>query len=118
MRSPEQIQKDYLLYRGNCLEFVEEICRVDSSLRMIRGHYFCRSWGTNEQHWWAIRTDGSIVDPTAAQFPCNGSGEYEPFNGIVECSQCGVELSEAEAKFDGRYSFCSSKCNMKFVGLI
>jgi hypothetical protein len=109
-------ESDYLKFRGKCKEMSEELCKADPSLTLVRGHYYCPFWG-EQAHWWTTKPDGMIVDPTAKQFPSKGLGEYVPFNGFVECAQCGKEMEEKAARFDSRYAFCSVKCNMRFVGL-
>jgi len=113
MNSEEQIS-NYQKYRGKCKEFCEAALAEDPTLTLVRGHYFC-IWGM-QPHWWLTKPDGTIVDPTVKQFP-QGGGEYIPFNGIVECSDCGKELKEDEADFEGNYAFCSTRCHMRFVGL-
>lgn len=108
---------DYLQFRGKCKELSEAEVARDPSLRLVRGHYFCPLWNREEPHWWCVRPDGAIVDPSARQFPSKGTGIYTEFNGMVSCAQCGKEVPEEEARFDSRYAFCSSRCNMRFVGL-
>ena len=108
---------DYLKYRGKCKEMSEALVASDPSLTLVRGHYFCPIWNSDEPHWWCVDAQGEIVDPTMLQFPSKGKGIYTPFNGIITCSECGKELPESEARFDSNYAFCSSTCNMRFVGL-
>lgn len=108
---------DYLKFRGKCREMAEAAVLEDPTLRLVRGHYFCPLWNTEEAHWWCVRQDGSIFDPTARQFPSKGLGEYVEFDGTVECAQCGKGIDEKDARSDSRYAFCSSACNMRFVGL-
>jgi hypothetical protein len=110
-------ENDYLKFRGKCREMAEAAILQDPTLRLVRGHYYCPLWNTEEAHWWCVRPDGSIFDPTARQFPSKGLGEYVEFDGVVECAQCGKEIPEEEARFDSRYAFCSSACNRRFVGL-
>ncbi len=117
MRTHEQLAEDYKKYRGRCREMSEEAVANDPTLRLVRGHYFCPLWATNEAHWWTVRADGSIYDPTRMQFPSAGNGIYEEFNGMCECANCGKEIAEADAAIDGRYAFCSYECNGKFVGV-
>jgi hypothetical protein len=117
MRTPEQIAEDYRRFRGKCKELAEAAVVVDPTLTLTRGHYFCPIWSRNEPHWWTVRVDGSIHDPTVAQFPSNGAGIYTPFDGIVECAECGKEMSEEEAMFHGNYVFCSNLCACRFVGI-
>lgn len=109
---------DYLKYRGKCKEACQELCRVDKTLKMVRGHYYDVMWGS-QPHWWCIKLDGTIVDPTARQFPTKGTGEYTEFNGIVTCSECGKEVPENEATIigNGNYAVCSTKCALRIVGL-
>ena len=106
----------YAKYRGKCKEAVEEICKTDPSLTPVRGYYICWSWG-KQAHWWAIKPDGTIVDPTVDQFPKPHIGDYIPFDGLVYCAECGKEMAEGNAHFYGNYAFCSTSCNMRFVGL-
>jgi len=111
-------ETNYLKYRGKCKELSEDACFNDPSLKLVRGHYFCPIWNSEEAHWWTEREDGTIFDPTKAQFPSNGLGIYTPFSGIVECSNCGKSLKEEEASFDSNYCFCSYSCHGRFVGIL
>ncbi len=83
---------------------------------MIRGHYVCWMWG-EQPHWWCVRPDGSVFDPTRKQFPSKGNGEYIEFDGSVSCDNCGKEGREDEFRYESNYKFCSVACNMRFVGL-
>lgn len=114
----DQEQTDYLKYRGKCKELSEAACAADPSLRLVRGHYYDPIWG-EQAHWWAVRDNGEIVDPTKDQFPSKGSGAYIEFSGFVNCEECGKEIHETEARFDGngRYAFCSDQCNASFCGI-
>jgi len=109
-------ETDYNKYRGKCKEYVDEAIKKDTTLTAVRGHYICPFWG-KQPHWWCVRKDGTIFDPTIDQFPKPHIGDYIPFDGIVECSQCGKQLAEEYARFEGNYAFCSVVCNMRFVGL-
>lgn len=108
---------DYEKYRGKCKEFSEALVASDPSLTLVRGYYFCPSWG-EQQHWWCKKADGTIVDPTKDQFPSRGHGTYVEFDGNIACSECGKEVKEEEALIHGRYAFCSGDCNARFVGVI
>lgn len=108
---------DYLKYRGKCKEMAVELADSDSTLSLVRGHYFCPVWNSEEPHWWCTKPDGTIVDPSANQFGSKGAGIYTPFNGKCKCSQCGKDIAEEDASFHGNYIFCSTSCNMRFVGL-
>ena len=107
---------DYMKYRGKCKEMSEALILQDPTLTLVRGHYYCHAYG-KQPHWWCEKQDGTIVDPTAKQFPSKGMGVYEPFDGMVECAECGKTLPEEEARFESRYAFCSFKCLKRFVGL-
>jgi hypothetical protein len=114
-RTPEQLMADYREFRGKCRELCEAAVKADPSLTIVRGHYFDWQWG-EQPHWWTVRKDGSIYDPTARQFPSNGSGAYVPFSGVVECAECGKQMQESEAEFGSNYAFCSYVCHGRFVG--
>jgi hypothetical protein len=119
VRNEDEVMSDYKKYRGTCKEAVDALIESDSSLKAVRGHYFCPLWGTDEPHWWAVNSSGEIIDPTCKQFPSNGHGIYTPFNGMCECAQCGKEFPEdAEyANFHGNYAFCQYLCFGRFVGV-
>ena len=110
-------ESDYKKYRGKCLEFCELAIKEDPTLTLVRGYYYCPIWNTNQPHWWTVRPDGSIFDPTKDQFPSKGVGIYTPFNGLISCSECGKEIKEEEADIDGNYAFCSYRCHSNFVGI-
>ena len=107
----------YLEFRGRCKELSEAACAADPTLTLVRGHYFCPMWNSDEPHWWCVRQDGTIFDPSKDQFPSRGLGIYTPFDGRIACAECGKEIDESEARFDSNYAFCSTRCNMRFVGL-
>ncbi len=109
-------ETDYMKYRGKCKEFVDQAIKDDPTLTAVRGFYHCPIEG-KRAHWWCRKSDGSIFDPTARQFKSKGIGDYEEFDGTVECSQCGKMMTEAEASFESNYAFCSTRCHMIFVGL-
>lgn len=101
---------------GKCRELSLEAAKLYPSLKVVRGHYHCPIWG-ERAHWWCVRPDGSIHDPTKDQFPSGGFGEYVEFSGMVTCANCGKELQEEQATIDGNghYAFCSYACNFNFV---
>ncbi len=113
----EERQSNYKKFRGKCREFCDQAINEDPTLTLVRGHYFCPIWNTDEPHWWTVRQDGTIHDPTALQFPSKGGGIYTPFNGMCECAECGKEFPEADGRFDSNYAFCSGRCNARFVGI-
>jgi hypothetical protein len=107
----------YRKYRGRCKEMSEAAIAADPTLTLVRGHYFCPIWRSDEPHWWCVQPDGAIVDPTREQFPSRGHGIYTPFDGVIPCSECGKEMTEDEADVDGNYAFCSHLCHGRFVGV-
>ena len=109
-------QTGYAKYRGKCKEYVDRAVKQDPTLTPVRGHYHCLFWG-KQPHWWCARENGSIYDPTVNQFPKPHVGEYVEFDGVVACAECGESMAEDTAIFYGNYAFCSTKCNMRFVGL-
>lgn len=108
---------DYIKFRGKCKELSEAACAADATLILVCGHYFCPIWNREEAHWWTKRANGTIFDPSAAQFPSKGLGIYTEFNGVIECSNCGKQVPEEDASFDSNYAFCSSRCHGQFVGV-
>jgi hypothetical protein len=92
----------------------EALIATRPDLTLVRGHYYDAGWG-EQPHWWCVAPDGTIEDPTKLQFPSEGRGIYVPFDGSVECSNCGKEGREED--FDtshGHYVFCSYECGVKF----
>ena len=116
-RTEDQIAADYKEFRGKCKELCDEAIEADPSLTLVRGHYFCPLWNSDEAHWWTTRTDGTIFDPSCRQFPSNGLGIYTPFNGMVNCSECGKEVKEEDASFESNYCFCCGRCHARFIGM-
>lgn len=107
---------DYRKYRGKCKELAEAAVKTNPDLTLVRGYYHDFLWG-KQPHWWTKDKDKNIHDPSKDQFPSKGLGEYEEFDGMVECANCGKQMKEEKARFDSRYAFCSIECNMRFVGL-
>lgn len=110
-------ESNYTKYRGKCKEFCEKEIEKDPSLTLVRGYFECPFWG-RQQHWWCIKPNGEIVDPTIKQFPHNGiGGTYVEFDGNCTCEQCGKVMPEEATIFVGRYPVCSNRCGMRLVGL-
>jgi len=110
-------KSNYSEYRGKCKDYVDKAVQADPTLRKVRGYYHCPMWGKQE-HWWCERPDGSIYDPTVKQFPTAGAcAEYEEFDGVCTCEECGKRFKEGEGKMAGPYPVCSKKCALRLVGL-
>lgn len=103
-------EEGYRQFRGKCRELSEALAAKNPTLRVVRGHYYCPTWG-EQPHWWCVdTTTGKVVDPTATQFPSNGIGVYVEFNGILSCEYCGKEFRENEGYYNGRHCYCSGDC--------
>ena len=110
-------ETDYVKYRGKCKEMSESAVAADPTLRLVRGHYYCPIWG-KQAHWWTEHLDGTIFDPTARQFPSNGTGKYVEWDGKYECEECGNPVDIDKASIDGNHIFCSYECHGRCVGVI
>jgi hypothetical protein len=109
-------ESDYIKYRGKCKEMCQELIAKDPTLTLVRGHYYDAHWGV-QPHWWCIKPDGTIVDPTKDQFLTKGTGLYEPFSGNILCEECGKIVPEEKAIIAGNYAVCSNRCALNLVGL-
>jgi hypothetical protein len=95
---------------GKCAEYTALMVAEFPELRRVRGHYYCPAWGERE-HWWCVALGGTIVDPTAAQFPSNGTGEYVEWDESKpeptgKCPNCGGYVF-------GGY-LCSDRCDEEY----
>lgn len=96
---------------GQCAEVTTAMVAAFPELKRVRGHYFCLTWG-ERTHWWLVTPDGSIVDPTAAQFPSKGHGVYEEWaEGAEEptgkCPNC-------DGYVYGGGTVCSDSCAREY----
>jgi hypothetical protein len=92
---------------GQCEQATKDMAAAFPELRRVRGHYYDLRWG-ERAHWWLVAPDGSIVDPTAAQFPSAGNGHYEEWDETRaeptgQCMTCGGYCY-------GGDNFCSEDC--------
>lgn len=97
---------------GQCAEVTEAMADAFPELTRVRGRYLCPIWGERD-HWWLIAPDGSIVDPTASQFPSKGGGEYVEWDeAAIEptgmCPNCGGPCYDHN-------SLCSDECGRDYV---
>ena len=100
---------------GRCAKSTDEMREVFPELTIVRGHVFDGCWG-QRAHIWLTAPDGSIVDPTASQYPC--LGEYEPWVPGTEvevgvCYECGESIYRVFQSLDencGSEMFCSDRC--------
>jgi hypothetical protein len=96
--------------RWRCAEATLEMQQALPELQRVRGHVKCARLGPGQPHWWLTAPDGSIVDPTAAQFVMP---EYEPLDesGPVptgKCMNCGLYVWSDSDSGDG--AACSKTC--------
>ena len=110
--------EDYDKYRGKCKEFSEALIEKDSSLRLVRGFYFCPIIKKEEMHWWCEAPNGEIIDPTRKQFPSTGEGTYREFDGWLRCSNCDsrVHIDSKNIITNGRHAYCGDECYKDYVG--
>ena len=97
---------------GHCAWATLAMLVAFPDLIRVRGQYVCPIWGERD-HWWLTTPEGQIVDPTAAQFPSRGTGDYVPWiEGTPEptgmCPNCG------ENCYDG-HTCCSDSCNSAYA---
>ena len=104
--------------RGTCKQAAEAAVAADPVLRLVRGWYFDPAWGQQE-HWWAAAADGTIVDPTAAQFPHGGiAAFYAEFDGWGVCEECGHDVHEDDMyRCEAPMMICSAYCYGLMIGL-
>lgn len=97
--------------RGKCSAATAEMVKMFPELRRVAGFAHV-SWG-RDQHWWCVAPDGSVVDPTVAQFGAIGVIKYEEVDiadpaaaatvptGV--CMDCGGDVYNDD-------TFCSAEC--------
>lgn len=105
--------------RGKCKEACEEMVKAFPELRLAAGFAHV-TWG-EDQHWWCVAPDGTVVDPTKSQFQLGVVLEYEEMDlkdpktrlriPIGKCPNCGDLI------YPGGYSesICSERCEKDYV---
>lgn len=97
--------------RGKCAEATRKMVEEFPELRRACGFVFA-PWG-EDQHWWCVAPDGSVVDPTREQFPwVGGYEEVDPANPhrpipTGRCMECGNSAYGGE-------TFCDKECETTF----
>jgi hypothetical protein len=108
---------------GKCDSVTKAMIAAFPELRRACGFYYCPSWG-KRTHWWCVSLNGSIVDPTALQFPSRGLGEYdeliqgEDFDKRVpvgKCPNCGDVIYGIANRGKG---VCSDKCAEEYAAYL
>ncbi len=98
--------------RGKCAEATALMVEAFPELRRTCG-FVVTLWG-EDQHWWCVAPDGTVIDPTAAQFPFVESYEEvdpaKPHRPIPMgiCANCSGPV------FDHR-TICSDACFKSYV---
>lgn len=101
---------------GQCKEVTARMADAFPELARVRGHYLCLRWGVRE-HWWLTTPNGTVVDPTVAQFPSPPTPEaYQPLDEDEEeptgkCPNCGGYC------YEGR-SVCSDSCEASYIAYL
>jgi len=98
---------------GKCADVTTAMVEAFDELRRVRGHHYDPIWGERE-HWWCVAPDGTIVDPTAAQFPNNGLGPYSEIDEATHQEPTGMCPNCGDYIFDGGQC-CSQSCHNQFV---
>lgn len=102
---------------GKCVAAVDAMHQEFPELRKVRGHVET-PWG-RRGHWWLEASDGSIIDPTAEQFPAIWS--YDEFKDgdevrLGSCMNCGVELWGQPEEY-GK-CICSQECHDAYASYL
>jgi hypothetical protein len=99
---------------GKCKDGAKEMAAAFPELTVVLGHVYC-SWG-KRGHAWLVNAEGTIVDPTASQFP--DIFEYEPWKPgdtvrVGKCMECGEEIWEPVFELEStppQRSVCGPEC--------
>ena len=96
---------------GSCDYFTRVMAERFPELKRVAGFYYAPGGvASHGEHWWLTDKDGNIVDPTADQFPSQGTGVYVPYDpkkhsvAKGSCPWCGITLFAFERKP------CSQEC--------
>jgi hypothetical protein len=100
---------------GRCREACAEMSAAFPELRTVRGHVIDALWG-QRGHIWLETAYGTIVDPTASQFPFLAEYLHWEPGGEVRvgrCMHCGAHIWRAVESLDvdpGQERFCDAAC--------
>lgn len=82
---------------GRCEELARAACDQDPTLSLERGWFYDRLTGRQYEHWWTVRADGTIFDPSVGQFAAAAlatDADYHPYRGVFNCYGCGTPVHE------------------------
>jgi len=102
--------------RLQCAEATTKMVEDFPELKRVRGLASVAEpmdlYPTRTPHWWCVTPEGSIVDPTAHQFPTRiiKYDEADEARGAPtgKCPNCG------DLSYMGDY-LCSEKCNKEYM---
>lgn len=111
----------YEQYYGQCQKACGAMVLVFPELTIRKG-YASTEWG-ERGHWWLTTADGTIIDPTAKQFPSIfGYREWVPGSLVLigKCCNCGDEIWEAVQSLDNikRKEICSVACGNDYTNYL
>lgn len=92
---------------GLCDTAAKAMAEAFPALTVTKGHVDCPPPWFRRGHWWCVAPCGTIVDPTAAQFPqILKYEEYTPGDDVRlgRCMNCGDEIWGPDP--DSVYSTC------------
>lgn len=102
-----------------CVEATLEMVEAFPELRRVAG--WCSHAGGVTEHFWCQAPDGTIVDPTAAQFQAiEGYREFQPGDEVRvgRCMNCGSGIYAAVESLQDpkhRRSACSDECEQELL---
>jgi len=99
--------------RGHCAQRTLDMVAAFPELTRVRGHVGKVSPDT--EHWWCVAPDGTIIDPTAAQFRIGSV--YIPFRESEE-EPAGVCVNCGGYRFNGLDSVCSAECQREYLAYL
>ncbi len=102
-----------------CEKATERMVEAFPELKRVRGTVVMRAAPDGDTrpwpHWWCIDGDGTIVDPTASQFPSElDYTEADESTGgpTGKCTNCGGLC------YEHRTPCCSDKCERDYAAYI
>lgn len=99
---------------GTCKKYCAKMKKEFPELQIKKGFYIEPNWGGRtslkgiKEHFWLVDINNKIVDPTKAQYPSNGYGEYIELTNLKikptgKCLYCGDYTFNHD-------TFCCTKC--------
>ena len=102
---------------GQCKKYTDLMAAAFPNLKVRAGYYHCYVWG-KRQHWWLETENGIVIDPTAMQFPSEGTCEYEFVEEgerpIGRCINCGGDVFKGSPCRE----LCSKSCEKEALAYL